>query len=176
MPGGREGDHSAADVERLRGAYRALGESGVSALAHVLGDELRWLAPSSVMPTTLSRNDLLARLVDLGWDRLHFEPHDFAVSGRRIVATVRETRKDGEGSFTGRRGHYWEMSDAGAVRLRCTSGRSTRLARPTATSRSWRTCISGCGRATTRRSVCTQAARWRVRGPARELSGSTRSR
>ena len=94
MPGGREGDHSAADVERLRDAYRALGESGVSALAHVLGDELRWLAPSSVMPTTLSRDDLLARLVDLGWDRLHFEPNDFAVSGRRIVATVRETRKD----------------------------------------------------------------------------------
>ena len=55
--------------------------------------------------------------MDLGWDRWHFEPHNFAVSGRRIVATVRETRPDEEGSSTRRRGHYWELSDAGAVRL-----------------------------------------------------------
>ena len=103
-----------ADVERLSRAYGALNDGGVTSLSEVLAPHVRWLeSPPAVMPERLRRDELVERLGELGWDEWRFEPHDFSVSGRRLVVAVRETL----GDQTRRRGHYWEMSDEGAVRL-----------------------------------------------------------
>ena len=67
----------------------------------------------------MTREDVLARLDELGWHEWRTEPQDFLDFGDRVVVPVRQVHPNPpEGVDPERqRAHYWKMGPAGAERL-----------------------------------------------------------
>jgi ketosteroid isomerase-like protein len=106
-------------VQLLRAAYDSFNRAGAGAFASVLAPEIEWIeGPGAVARRRARRDEVVARMEELGWDEWHMEPEDFVVHGDRIVVPLRLWRRD-DGADGGERhrAHYWLVRDGSAERL-----------------------------------------------------------
>jgi hypothetical protein len=133
--GGPDGQHRAsgealtddkANVALLKDAYESFGREGVRAFERVLAPDVELLdRPRTVLHRRLEREDVLARMEELGWGAWWIEPQDFLDFGERVVVPVRILDRDSaRGGGERLRAHYWRMGAAGAERLEVHRGRA----------------------------------------------------
>ena len=104
----------------LQEAYASFDRDGVRAFEQLLAPEVEFLGtPNSVAIASSPREQVLARMEELGWQDWHMEPQDFVEFGDRIVVPMRQVRrKPQEGGRPERqRAHYWRIGPDGAERL-----------------------------------------------------------
>jgi hypothetical protein len=109
-----------ANVALLRDAYDSFNKDGVRAFEGVLAPEVELLeTPRTVLHRRLAREDVLARMEELGWDAWRIEPQDFLDFGDRVVVPIRELSADPPAGGGGERmrAHYWKTGSDGADRL-----------------------------------------------------------
>jgi hypothetical protein len=109
------------DAERLEAVYDSFNRTGLAAFDEILAERLKWIeSPRSVMLTEASRDEVLARMAEMGWQRWHMQPYEFESFGDRVVVSLRETWRSSDVAppRTERpRAHHWQLVDGRAVRL-----------------------------------------------------------